>query len=136
MNLIIQYAAINQGGTVSKSVPRQRQGYIMAQLLQTNGTHELELLIFKLGQTHFGLPITKVRELIAKTQITKQLNNPPEVLGTFNLDNETLTLLDLNLCLNISNKTIVKDNQITLGKEEPFNCCETVTLENNTVKSA
>lgn len=68
----------------------------MAQgILLETGTNEMELLIFRTGETDFGINVAKVRELIKRQPIISIPQSPEAVAGSFKLREEVLTLIDL-----------------------------------------
>lgn len=63
-------------------------------LLQA-GTNEMELLIFRLGKTPFGINVAKVREIIQRPKTFAATHASYSVEGSFNLRGEVLALLNL-----------------------------------------
>lgn len=63
-------------------------------LLQA-GTNEMELLIFRLGRTPFGINVAKVREIIQRPKTFAATHASRSVEGSFNLRGEVLTLLNI-----------------------------------------
>lgn len=59
------------------------------------GTNEMELLVFRLGDTDYGINIAKVREIIARTDTIKMPFSPDSVEGSFKLRDRILTLIDV-----------------------------------------
>lgn len=64
-------------------------------ILLEAGTNEMELLVFRLKDTRFGVNVAKVRELIQRVETIKVPHAPPEIEGSFQLRNEVLTLVNL-----------------------------------------
>jgi two-component system chemotaxis response regulator CheV len=64
-------------------------------ILLEAGTNEMELLVFNIDQTQFGINVAKVREIIQRTPTTPLPYSPPEVEGIFKLREEVLTLVNL-----------------------------------------
>lgn len=56
---------------------------------------ELQLVIFRLAKEEFGLPITKVQEIIRMVPITKMPQTPSFVEGIINLRSRIIPILDL-----------------------------------------
>lgn len=70
-------------------------------ILLESGTNELELLVFRVGETMFGINVAKVRELIQRVDVIKVPHAPPAVDGSFKLREEVLTLINLGRYLGI-----------------------------------
>ena len=70
-------------------------------ILLEAGTNELELLVFRLGQTPFGINVAKVREIIQPRTTIKIPYAPAGVEGSFKIREEVLTLINLGRYLNI-----------------------------------
>lgn len=77
----------------------KRQGE--AEILLESGTNELEVLVFGLGEGSFGVNVAKVREVILPVQAVARPNQPPGVIGMFNLRGRILPLIDLRAHLSI-----------------------------------
>lgn len=56
---------------------------------------ELQLVIFRLATEEFGLPITKVQEIIRLVPITKLPQTPSFMEGIINLRNRIIPIIDL-----------------------------------------
>jgi two-component system chemotaxis response regulator CheV len=59
------------------------------------------LLVFRVGETLFGINVAKVRELIQRVDVIKVPHAPPAVDGSFKLREEVLTLINLGRYLGI-----------------------------------
>mgnify|MGYP000849586404 CR=1 FL=1 len=57
--------------------------------------HELQLVIFRLAKEEFGLPITKVQEIIRMVPITKLPQTPSFMEGIINLRSRIIPIIDL-----------------------------------------
>lgn len=64
-------------------------------ILLEAGTNELELLVFRVGDTFYGINVAKVRELVQRVNTVTVPHSPPSVEGSFRLREEVLTLVDL-----------------------------------------
>lgn len=71
-------------------------------ILLEAGTNEMELLVFRVGESIFGINVAKVRELIQRINTVKVPHSPHAVEGSFKLREEVLTLIDLGKYLNIA----------------------------------
>ena len=56
---------------------------------------ELQLVVFRIGNEEYGIDITKVREIIKLTEITRIPNSPPFIEGVINLRGNITTVMDL-----------------------------------------
>lgn len=56
---------------------------------------ELQLVIFRLAQEEYGLPITKVQEINRLVPITKLPQTPPFMEGVINLRGRIIPVIDL-----------------------------------------
>jgi two-component system chemotaxis response regulator CheV len=64
-------------------------------ILTEAGTNELELLVFKIGSTPFGINVAKVREVIQQPETITIPHSPPAIKGSFKLRERVRTLIDL-----------------------------------------
>jgi two-component system chemotaxis response regulator CheV len=64
-------------------------------ILLEAGTNEMELLIFTVGGTGYGINVAKVRELLKRQTIITLPHAPSAIAGSFQLREEVLTLIDL-----------------------------------------
>jgi two-component system, chemotaxis family, chemotaxis protein CheV len=65
-------------------------------ILLESGTNELEVLVFGLGDQHYGVNVAKVREVILPVNISASPGQPSDVMGMFNLRGVVLPLVDLH----------------------------------------
>jgi two-component system chemotaxis response regulator CheV len=70
----------------------------MADILLESGTNEMELLVFRLDKTSFGINVAKVREIIQRPQTVHLPLAPDAVEGSFKLRDNVLTLINLGKC--------------------------------------
>ncbi len=68
-------------------------------ILLENGTNELEVLEFTLGNNHYGINVAKIREILVYQQITPVPNSHPYVEGIFMPREEMITVIDLRRSL-------------------------------------
>jgi len=61
-----------------------------------------EYLAFSLGQEHYGVPISSVREIVRVPPVTEVPRSTPDLLGVMNLRGEILPVYDLRLRLRLS----------------------------------
>ena len=67
-----------------------------AEILLESGTNELEVLVFGMGNQVYGVNVAKVREVILPVEVSASPDQPPAVMGVFNLRNRVLPLVDLH----------------------------------------
>ncbi|MFP3154760.1 chemotaxis protein [Lachnospiraceae bacterium ZAX-1] len=68
-------------------------------ILLENGTNELEVLEFKLGQNFYGINVAKIREIIPYQPVTPIPNSHPSVEGIFMPRDTLMTVINLRQCL-------------------------------------
>lgn len=66
-------------------------------ILIESGTNELEVLVFRLGPTQYGVNVAKVREVIGHVDIVKVPKAHHAVVGVFKLREAVIPLIDLQL---------------------------------------
>lgn len=64
-------------------------------ILLENGTNELELLEFMIGDNHYGINVAKVREIISYPKVTPVPNAHPSVEGIIMPRDIMITVVDL-----------------------------------------
>ncbi len=64
-------------------------------ILLENGTNELELLEFMIGENHYGINVAKVREIIPYPKVTPVPNAHPSVEGIIMPRDTMITVVDL-----------------------------------------
>lgn len=70
-------------------------------ILLEAGTNELELLVFRVGQTPFGINVAKIREIIQPKKTIRIPYAPSAVEGSLRVREEILTLIHLGRYLNM-----------------------------------
>ena len=73
----------------------------MADILLEAGTNEMELLVFRLADTFFGVNVAKVRELVQRVETVKVPHAPQAVEGSFRIREEVLSLVNLGKYLGL-----------------------------------
>ena len=68
-------------------------------ILLENGTNELEILEFKLGNDSYGINVAKITEIITYQQVTPVPNAHPSIEGIFMPRDKMITAIDLKNCL-------------------------------------
>lgn len=71
-------------------------------ILLENGTNELEILEFKVGNNSYGINVAKIREIINYQLVTPVPNSHPSVEGIFMPRDVVITAIDLAKVLNLS----------------------------------
>lgn len=70
-----------------------------SKILLENGTNELEILEFTLGNNSYGINVAKIREIITYEPITPVPNAHPSIEGIFMPRDIMITAIDLKNCL-------------------------------------
>ncbi len=68
-------------------------------ILLENGTNELEILEFTIGNKHYGINVAKIREILVYHEVTPIPNSDPCVEGIFMPRDTMITVIDLGKCL-------------------------------------
>ncbi len=69
-------------------------------ILLESGTNELELLEFEVGNSSFGINISKVVEIMINQDVTPVPNSPAEVEGVFIPRDKLISVVDLHKVVN------------------------------------
>ncbi len=68
-------------------------------ILLENGTNELEVLEFTLGDNHYGINVAKVREILSYQPVTPVPNAHQYVEGIFMPREDMISVVDLKKCI-------------------------------------
>jgi two-component system chemotaxis response regulator CheV len=90
-------------------------------ILLEAGTNEMELLVFRLGDTPFGVNVAKVREIIQRVNTTLIPYAPPSIVGSFKLRDQVLTLVNLGSHFNMQGEETLDGKGMIVIVE--FNNC-------------
>ena len=71
-------------------------------ILLENGTNELEVLEFTIGNNHYGINVAKVREIIGYQEVTPVPNSHPSIEGIFMPRDKIITVISLAKELNLA----------------------------------
>lgn len=71
-------------------------------ILLENGTNELEVLEFTIGNNHYGINVAKVREIIGYQPVTPVPNTHASIEGIFMPRDQIITVISLAKQLNLS----------------------------------
>ena len=71
-------------------------------ILLENGTNELEVLEFTIGNNHYGINVAKVREIIGDQEVTPVPNSHPSIEGIFMPRDKIITVISLAKELNLA----------------------------------
>ncbi|MCK5566057.1 MAG: chemotaxis protein CheV [Planctomycetes bacterium] len=77
-------------------------------ILLEAGTNEMELLVFKLNNTPFGINVAKVREIIQRQKTITIPHSPAAVEGSFKLRENVLTLINMGSYFGMEGEEIQK----------------------------
>ena len=70
-----------------------------SKILLENGTNELEILEFKLGENSYGINVAKIREIITYQPVTPVPNSHPSIEGIFMPRDQMITAISLKNAL-------------------------------------
>lgn len=70
-------------------------------ILLENGTNELEVLEFTLGENHYGINVAKVREILTYEKVTPVPNSHPSIEGIFMPRDTMITVVNLKKSIGI-----------------------------------
>ncbi len=70
-----------------------------SKILLENGTNELEILEFTLGDNYYGINVAKIREITKYVPVTPIPNSHPSIEGVFMPRDVMITAIDLKNCL-------------------------------------
>ncbi len=68
-------------------------------ILLESGTNELEVLEFKVGGNHYGINVSKIREILTYQPVTPMPNAHPFIEGIFMPRDTMLSVINLRRCL-------------------------------------
>ncbi len=71
-------------------------------------------LVFYLSGSHYSVPLLKVREVMAMTEITPVPYTPPHFKGIINLRGQVITVIDLRLKLQVKIDASQKESAIII----------------------
>ncbi|MBR4573763.1 MAG: chemotaxis protein CheV [Lachnospiraceae bacterium] len=75
-----------------------------SKILLENGTNELEILEFKLGENSYGINVAKIREIITYQPVTPVPNSHPSVEGIFMPRDKMITAISLKNALQMGDE--------------------------------
>ncbi len=75
-----------------------------SKILLENGTNELEILEFKLGENSYGINVAKIREIITYQAVTPVPNSHPSVEGIFMPRDKMITAISLKNALQMGDE--------------------------------
>jgi two-component system chemotaxis response regulator CheV len=90
-------------------------------ILLESGTNELELLVFEVGDSTFGINIAKVVEIMINMEVTPVPNSPEEVEGVFIPRDKLISVIDLHKVTKVEKRdendifVICEFNKITVA---------------------
>ena len=90
-------------------------------ILLENGTNELEVLEFTIGQNHYGINVAKVREIIGYQKVTPVPNSHPDIEGIFMPRDTMITVINLASHLNLGVKTDEKSDMMIVTNFNKLN---------------
>lgn len=78
----------------------------------------MQVVIFKLNNEQFAVETAKVQSINDAMEITKVPNAPAHIKGLINLRGNVISLLDINLLLDVSKEEEKQNNIIILEMED------------------
>ena len=78
-------------------------------ILLESGTNELQILEFEVGDSTFGINISKVVEIMINQEVTPVPNSPEEVEGVFIPRDKLISVIDLHKVVKKPYKDTGKD---------------------------
>ncbi len=90
-------------------------------ILLENGTNELEVLEFKIGNNHYGINVAKVREIIGYQKVTPVPNSHPNIEGIFMPRDVMITVINLARHLNLNVPTDEKGDMMIITNFNKLN---------------
>lgn len=90
-------------------------------ILLEAGTNEMELLVFRLGTTPFGVNVAKVREIIQRVNTILIPYAPHSIEGSFKLRDQVLSLVNLGSYFNMQGEETLDGKGMIIIVE--FNNC-------------
>ncbi len=78
----------------------------------------MQVVVFRLGDEQFAVETAKVQGINDIMEITRVPKAPDYIKGLINLRGNVISLLDINLLLNINKKENVEQNNIIILKME------------------
>lgn len=78
----------------------------------------MQVVVFKLSNEQFAVETAKVQSINDMMEITKVPNAPAHIKGLINLRGNIISLLDINLLLEVSGENKEQSNIIILNIEE------------------
>ena len=70
-------------------------------ILLENGTNEVEILEFTLGNNHYGINVAKIKEILSFQPVTPVPNTHPSVEGIFMPFDLMITVINLKSCIGL-----------------------------------
>jgi len=87
-----------------------------SEILLESGTNELEVVMFKIGTSLFGINVLKVREIINMTETTDIPNAHPYVEGMFRLREEVIPVVNLAKVLGYENSETPENDKFIIAE--------------------
>ena len=90
-------------------------------ILLENGTNELEIVEFTIGENNFGINVAKVKEIMPYESVTKVPNSHPCIKGIFKPRDTIITVVDLPKYLGMSEPETEKKNMLIIANFNKLN---------------
>lgn len=84
--------------------------------MKPGSTTTQQIVVFRLGQEEYGLPIDQIKEVVITPTITRMPQTPPFVQGVANIRGNVIALLDLETKFGLqrNNDSVHSGNRYTL----------------------
>lgn len=90
-------------------------------ILLESGTNELEILEFAIGNSHYGINVAKIKEILPFSYATPIPNSHPCIEGVYMPRNEIITVIDLSKSLGISRDADPKSDMFIITNFNKLN---------------
>jgi purine-binding chemotaxis protein CheW len=80
----------------------------------------MQVVVFKVNEEQFAVEASKVQSINDMMEITKVPKSADYIKGLINLRGTIISLLDINLLLDIENGTVGQENIIILNLQDEF----------------
>lgn len=92
-------------------------------ILLDAGSNEMELLIFRVGPSRFGVNVSKIREIVQRVDSIPVPHAPPSVEGCFKIREEILTLINLGRWFGMESDDVDQGGGMIIILELNFTRC-------------
>lgn len=83
-------------------------------MTENENIHDMQLVVFRLGNEEYGADITQVREIIRVGEITSIPQAPPDIPGVINLRGQITTVVNLRKRMGMEDREADGNSRIVL----------------------